>query len=104
MLNPVSAEAWLTEASPKLHTTIASSGHRVDRPSARARSIAKATPTARGRWLAIVEVCGITARPGWPNTLWRPPAIGSSAEAQSPRSTSRSPSSGARPAWAERAR
>ena len=31
-------------------------------PSLRARPMAKATPTARGRWEAIVEVCGMTAR------------------------------------------
>ena len=59
-------------------------------PSLRARSIANATPTARGRCEAIVEVCGITARSWWPKTLCRPPAIGSSVDATSPSSTSRS--------------
>ena len=40
---------------------------------------------------AIVDVCGITARSWWPNTLCRPPAIGSSAAASRPSSTSRTP-------------
>nr|BFE81091.1 hypothetical protein GCM10020093_036920 [Planobispora longispora] len=104
MLRPDRALAWLAEASPKLHTAIASSGHGLATPSWRARSTAKATPAARGRWLAIVEVCGITARSGWPKTLCRPPAIGSSAAATSPSSTSRRPSSGSRPAIADLAR
>ena len=51
--------------------------------------MANATPIARGRCEAIVDVCGMTARSAWPNTLWRPPAIGSSADASSPSSTSR---------------
>ena len=54
-------------------------------PSFRARSIANATPTARGRCEAIVEVCGMTASSWWPKTLCRPPAIGSSAAAVTPR-------------------
>ncbi len=66
--------------------------------------MAKATPTARGRWLAIVEVCGMTASAGWPKTLWRPPAIGSSAEAARPSRMSRRPSLATRPACADRVR
>ena len=38
-----------------------------------ARSMANATPTARGRCEAMVEVCGMIARSCRPNTLWRPP-------------------------------
>ena len=48
-------------------------------PSRWARWIAIASPTARGRCEAIVEVCGITDSAGWPKTLCRPPAMGSSA-------------------------
>jgi len=51
---------------------------------------------------AIVEVDGMTARSGWPNTLCRPPATGSSTAAVSPSATSRRPS--VRPACADRAR
>ena len=54
------AVAWLTDASPKLQTTTESGSHACSTPSFFARSIAKATPTARGRCEAIVEVCGIT--------------------------------------------
>ena len=54
------------------------------RRAAPARPMAKATPIARGRCEAIVDVCGITARPAWPNTLWRPPAIGSSTDGEQP--------------------
>ena len=86
------AVEWFSDASPKLHTAMASAGQRVGRPRRRARPMANATPIARGRCEAIVDVCGITARPAWPNTLWRPPAIGSSAEASSPSSTSSTPS------------
>ena len=84
---PVAVE-WLADASPKLHTTSASAGQQIGASSLRARPMAKATPSARGRWDAMVEVCGMMARSGWPNTLWRPPAIGSSEEASMPRSTS----------------
>ena len=95
------AVAWFSEASPNEHTTIASSGQAEATPSSRARSIANAIPTARGRCEAIVEVCGRTARSGWPKTLWRPPAIGSSSAAAIPSSTSQTPSL---PACAARAR
>ena len=40
---------WFRLASPKLHTATASAGQRVPAPIRRARPIAKATPTARGR-------------------------------------------------------
>ena len=73
---PVAVE-WLAEASPKLQTTIASSGHGVRRPRARASPREKARPTARGRWEPMVEVCGTMCRSGWPKTLCRPPDIGS---------------------------
>ena len=59
-------------------------------PSLAARPMEKATPTARGRWEAIVEVCGMTLRSWRPNTLCRPPEIGSSVAATIPSSTSRS--------------
>ena len=95
------AVAWLSDASPKLQTTIASLGHVHSTPSLRARSIAIATPTARGRCDAIVDVWGITARSWWPKTLCRPPAIGSSIEAVTPCMMSGTPS---RPTWAARAR
>ena len=73
------------------------------------RSIANAAPTARGRCEAMVEVVGTTWRSTLPNTLCRPPAIGSVAEATMPRSTSRaasamgSMSAVASAAWAARA-
>ena len=54
-------------------------GQRVSTPSRRARPIANATPTARGRCEAIVDVCGITASDASPNTLCRPPEAGSAA-------------------------
>jgi hypothetical protein len=66
----------------------------------RVRSMANPTPTARGRWEAIVEVVGTTFRSGWPKTLCRPPATGSLAEATIPRSTSRT---GSAPRCAARA-
>ena len=88
------AVEWFTEASPKLHTTIASAGHGVGRPSLAALASANASPSARGRWEAMVEVCGITCSALLPNTLCRPPAIGSSAAAARPSSTSRIPSAG----------
>jgi hypothetical protein len=55
---------WLADASPNEHTTTESAGHAAGTPMPRARSIANATPTARGRWLPTVEVCGITVRSG----------------------------------------
>ena len=61
VLSAACAVAWFSDASPKLQTTIASPGQALGTPSLRARSIAIATPTARGRWEAIVEVCGMTA-------------------------------------------
>ena len=86
---PVAVE-WFAEASPKLHTVTASDGQAPSTPSLRARCRDRATPRARGRCEATVEVWGITARGLLPNTLWRPPAIGSSAAATMPSSTSRS--------------
>ncbi len=80
---------WFTEASPKLVTTIESLDHGVRIPSRRARSSEYARPTARGRCEAIVEVCGITARSALPNTLCRPPAMGSSVAAATPNRMSR---------------
>jgi hypothetical protein len=68
-LRPASAVAWFTVASPKLQTTIASSGQLVCIASFRRRSIAKAIPTARGRWDAMVDVWGMTFSPVWPKTL-----------------------------------
>jgi hypothetical protein len=49
----------------------------------------KAAPTALGRWLAMVLVWGGICRSLLPKTLWRPPAIGSSAAAVRLRSTSK---------------
>ena len=57
-VQPPRAAAWFTEASPKVHTTTESGGQADSTPSFRARSIANATPTARGRWDAIVDVSG----------------------------------------------
>jgi hypothetical protein len=48
-----------------------------------------AAPTAFGRWLAIVEVCGGIHNGRLPQTLWRPPEIGSSALAASDSAPSR---------------
>jgi len=59
-LTAPAAVEWLAEASPKLQTTTASSGHGVASPSLAARGSVKARPTARGRCEAIVEVCGMT--------------------------------------------
>ena len=64
----------------------------LDARASAARSIANATPTARGRCEAIVEVCGMTASSWWPKTLCRPPAIGSSVAAVTPSSMSGTPS------------
>ena len=108
LIAPVAVE-WFAEASPNVHTMIASCGARIELaigeagsiPSRAARSSATAAPTALGSCDAIVEVCGGIAS-GWlPNTLWRPPAIGSSLLAHSPSSTS---SSGVCPGtWCARA-
>jgi len=79
----------LADASPKPHTTTESAGHSVAMPSLRARSTPNASPTARGRCDAMVDVGGMTANALLPNTLCRPPAIGSSTAATTPSSTSR---------------
>ena len=94
------AVAWFTEASPKEQRTIASLAHGPATSSRAARSIASAIPTARGRCEAIVEVIGRTASSCRPNTLCRPPAIGSALAATTPRRTSSTPSMPARAARA----
>jgi hypothetical protein len=91
-------------ASPNEHTVTASAGQREATPSRLARLIASATPTARGRWEAIVEVCGITASDASPNTLCRPPEAASAVLANMPSKIARSPSSRLRPACIARAR
>ena len=88
LIAPAAVE-WFAEASPNEHTTTLSAGHSDATPSRSARGSDRANPTARGRWEAMVEVCGMMLRPGCPNTLCRPPAIGSSAAPSSPCSTSR---------------
>ena len=60
VLTAPAAVEWFTDASPRLATTIASAGQPVRWPSRAARSRAKASPMARGRCEAMVEVCGIT--------------------------------------------
>ena len=50
------AVEWFTDASPKLHTVTASSGHGQTTPSFLARAMENATPIARGRCDAIVDV------------------------------------------------
>jgi hypothetical protein len=85
-----SAVEWFAEASPKLHITIASAGHGEETPSLPARCSPNASPTARGRCEAMVEVSGMIDSALLPNTLCLPPAIGSSAAAVTPHSTSRS--------------
>ena len=62
---------------------------RLPGPAAFASPRAKPSPTARGRCEAIVDVCGMTCSPAWPNTLCRPPEIGSDAEPVRLRSVSR---------------
>jgi len=89
LIAPTAVE-WFAEASPKLHTTTESAGHSGVTPSFAARSSANARPTALGRCDAIVDVCGMTARSLLPNTLCRPPEIGSSTAPVMPSSTSRS--------------
>ena len=86
------AVEWFAEASPNDATTTASAGHALATPSLVARSTENAVPRARGRCEAIVEVCGTTASSWLPNTLCRPPEIGSSAAATRPSSTSRTAS------------
>ena len=88
LIAPAAVE-WLADASPNEHTTTASDGHSQSTPRRWARCSAIDKPTALGRCEAMVEVCGMTARSGCPNTLCRPPAIGSSASPISPCSTSR---------------
>jgi hypothetical protein len=116
VLSAAVALAWLTEASPNEATTIASAGQGNSLTSSGrddltfpCRDRANASPTARGRCDAIVEVVGMMCRSGWPKTLCLPPAIGSSVEATTPRSTSRAGSTIASasvgdPAWARAAR
>ena len=107
LIAPVAVE-WLAEASPKLATD-----ERVVRPAQRRaeprrlRLLPAERPAdAEGprQVAAIVEVCGITARSGWPNTLCRPPAIGSSADARQPERHVEQPAPGGRPACVLRAR
>ena len=71
---------------------MASRGHGDATLSLAARSIANATPTARGRCEAMVDVCGMIARSWRPNTLWRPPEIGSLVAATTPARMSATPS------------
>ena len=101
LFNAACAVAWFSDASPKLQTTTASAGHGDSTPSFFARSIANATPNARGRCDAIVEVCGMIASSALPKTLCRPPAIGSVRAAVTPCRMSDTPS---RPVCAARAR
>ena len=60
LIAPAAVE-WFAEASPNEHTTTLSTGHSDDTPSRCARDRDRASPTARGRWEAMVEVCGMTA-------------------------------------------
>src|ERR1051325_4254553 len=76
LIAPVAVE-WLADASPNVHAMIASCGTLPAMPRRAARSSDTAAPTAFGRCDAIVEVCGGIASAWLPNTLWRPPAIGS---------------------------
>ena len=70
---------WLTLASPKEQTTTLSEGTGEASPSLRVRRTPIAIPTALGRWLAMVLVCGNTHIGALPQTLCRPPETGSSA-------------------------
>ena len=88
LIAPTAVE-WLAEASPNEASATASRGHGHATPSFAARPMPSATPSARGRCEAIVDVCGTMASSARPNTLCRPPAIGSSADAATPSSTSR---------------
>ena len=87
LIAPTAVE-WLTDASPNEATVTASRGHGQSTFSFAARPMPSATPSARGRCEAIVDVSGITDSSARPNTLCRPPAIGSSADAATPSSTS----------------
>ena len=87
---PESAVAWFADASPKVQQTIASGATLGSTPSRRARARANAVPVAFGRCDAIVLVCGGTQSGRLPQTLWRPPAIGSLFDAQIERSVSKS--------------
>ena len=89
MLIAARAVAWFALASPNEQTTIASSGSSMPTPMRFARARLKARPIAFGRWLAIVLVCGGIHSGRLPHTLWRPCAIGSSLEATTPSSVSR---------------
>ena len=88
-LTAPTAVEWLAEASPNEAITTASRGHGQGTPSFAARPMPSATPSERGRCEAIVDVCGMMASSARPNTLCRPPAIGSSADAATPSRTSR---------------
>src|SRR5690606_3121298 len=76
------AVEWLAEASPKLHSTIASCGHWPPTPRRLLKSTAKAAPTALGNCDAMVLVCGGIFSAKLPSTLCRPPEMGSSLLAQ----------------------
>ena len=98
------AVAWLAEASPKLAITSASRGITAWSGARRgAWATDQAAPTALGRWLAMVEVCGGISSRRAPSTLCRPPEIGSSAEAASDSAMSRTgsppPTCAARASW-----
>src|ERR1039458_10176187 len=68
LIAPVAVE-WLTDASPRLATTIASRGQGIGARSLAPRPIANARPTARGRRGAIVEGCGVIVSERLPTTL-----------------------------------
>jgi hypothetical protein len=61
LIAPTAVE-WFTDASPKLQTVTASSGQAHPTPNFFARAIENATPTARGRCDAMVDVCGMMCR------------------------------------------
>jgi hypothetical protein len=88
LIAPTAVE-WLAEASPNEVTVTASRGHGQGTLSFAARPMPSATPRARGRCEAIVDVCGMMDSSARPKTLCRPPAIGSSADPATPSSTSR---------------
>ena len=81
------AVEWFAEASPNEHTTTASSGH--SQSTEPVCPLQRDGQTNSPRKMGGNEVCGMTARSGWPKTLCRPPAMGSSARPISPCSTSR---------------
>src|SRR4029078_13082276 len=88
-LIPLSAVAWLADASPNEQHTMESSLKSDSAPRRRATRRAKAKPAAWGRCEAIVLVCGGTQRARLPHTLCRPPEIGSSEGPQNERISSR---------------